>query len=171
MIWQVATTWVEGKEKKKLVPIFRGYSDVNPGFDVNKLISQTIKSRNNSYRVAKQKPLRGIRTFCRPLEDPNTLFIGFERSSLRTFMSFFLGLEKPWFMLDIGNLFFLDQSWFDYVEHVERGQAVINGEPRRVIEKLNPTPENVVKLTNVALDLTDYLLPHDLVFGRVARQY
>jgi hypothetical protein len=153
------TSWYGKREETSLMPYITGYSDIYPSFDVNELIKETITKRAPEYKVAKKKPFCGARAFCKPLGNDNKLFIGFERTSLRSFMSFFVGFEKPWFGFDIGNLFLKGQSHFDFVYSSEY-IGPINGEKRRVIERLEPNPNNVVEVTDTALDLLDQLLPH-----------
>jgi hypothetical protein len=152
-------SWYRKREGTRFMPFITGYSDIYPSFDVNGLIKETINKRAPEYKVAKKKPFYGARAFYKPLGNDNKLFIGFERGSLRSFMSFFVGFEKPWFGFDIGNLFLKGQSHFDFVYSNEY-IGTRNGEKRRIIERLEPVPNNVVEVTDTALDLLDQLLPH-----------
>ncbi|MFH2046017.1 MAG: hypothetical protein ABIK92_12815 [Pseudomonadota bacterium] len=151
--------WYKVREGTNYMAYITGYSEVYPKFDVNKLIKETIKERDPGYKIAKKKPIFGARSFYRKISNDNKLFIGFERGSLRTFMSFLIGFEKPWIGLDIGNLFLTGQSSFDFIYDKEY-IGMVKGEKRRIIERLEPTPNNVVEVTTKALDLLEYLLPH-----------
>ncbi|MGO9689963.1 MAG: hypothetical protein ACLP2X_15660 [Syntrophobacteraceae bacterium] len=151
--------WLSEKEGISPMPFIRSYRP-EPSLDVNNIIRGAFLKRYPQSKPARNKPALGVRTFCKPLTK-NKLFFGFERSNLRTFMSFFVGLERPWFMLDIGS-FFCVQSRFDYVKsHEYLGE--IENETRLIIEMQMPQPQDVMEVTQTALNLMESLLPHILI--------
>lgn len=151
--------WYKEKEGTNYTPFITGYSGLNPEFDVNKIIKETIRERDSSYKIAKKKPIHGARSFYKNLSEDNKLYVGFERGSLRSFMSFMIGFEKPWIGFDIGNLFLSGQSYWDY-QNITESISKIKGGKRLIVEYSEPTLKNLTNTVNKAFDLLDYLLPH-----------
>ena len=87
------------------------------------------------------------------------MLVGLERGSLRSFMSLFVGLREPEFLCDIGNFFFTGQSHFDYISATET-IGTVGGQVRRIITQQEPVPQNVVEITNKAIDLAEWLHPY-----------
>jgi hypothetical protein len=151
--------WCKTKEDTNYTPFISGSSGLNPGFDVNKIIKDTIRKRDPELKIAKKKPTYGARSFYKSISDDNKVYLGFERGSLRSFMSFMVGFEKPWIGFDIGKLFLCGQSCFDYMNTTE-SIGNIDGEKRRIIEYSKPASENLISIIHTALDLFEFLLPH-----------
>lgn len=127
-----------------------------PQLKVNDLIATTMKEMG--YRSIRNAPVKGMKSYCKDF-DTNSLLVGFERGSLRTFMSLYVGVLDPEFMLDIGNFFGIPQSRFDYV-HETLEIKVIDGEERRVFKKLVPSQQDVIDTVRCAIDIAEWLFPY-----------
>lgn len=144
------------EKKHRWMPYIADTRREQLGFKVGELIRKTFRDRG--YKSVRGGPCPGIKWFLRKDEGAE-LLIGADRGSLRTFTSFCVGLPKLDAMIDFGDFFFVGQSAF---EHVPRAEKIgsIDGQPRRIITLIDPTPKDVAAMTDRAIDLAEWLFPY-----------
>jgi hypothetical protein len=152
--------WWKHKESF-LVPFIKGDMIARPSFNIDGIIRNTILKRYPDCKVAKKKPAYGVKTYYTDFLDNNKLYIGFERSNMRSFMSLCFGLERPWFMVDISTFFIGTQSLFEMAE-IKEYVGVINGERKKIFEYVGISQQSAERTINRALDILEALLPHVL---------
>lgn len=95
---------------------------INPGIDIRKELKKNVELKMPLFQLKKNSKYRGYICFEKEFLDTKILMIA-DKGKKRSFVSYFLGLEQPNFLIDVALLFSGVQStfWYSSKEDVIQG--------------------------------------------------